>query len=146
MPTHGSESPAAGTVLVVDDDHAMLRYLRTLLEMHGYDVETATSGREALGRVQSGLSPDVVLLDINMPGMDGLETLQELLDYEPDLKVIMCSCVTDPRKTMAAFLIGAQDFIPKPFCHPDLLAALERSLQSLGATTAVRWEAVRDIC
>ena len=141
-----NKSPAATTVLVVDDDLAMLRYLRTLLEIDGYDVETATSGREALGRVRSGLSPDVVLLDINMPGMDGLETLQELLDYQPDLKVIMCSCVTDPRKTMAAFLIGAQDFIPKPFRHPDLLAALERSLQSLGASTAVRWETVRDIC
>ena len=146
MSTNGSKSPAIATVLVVDDDLSMLRYLRTLLEMDGYDVEVACSGSEALRRVQSGLSPDVVLLDINMPGMDGLETLQQLLEYQPELKVIMCSCVTDPRKTMSAFLIGAQDFVPKPFRHPDLLGALERSLHSSGGTSAVRWEAVRDIC
>jgi len=60
------------TILVVDDSPAMQRYLRVLLELDAYQVETASNGSEALQRVREGCSPAVVLLDLQMPGMDGL--------------------------------------------------------------------------
>jgi len=66
-------------ILLVDDEPGMLRYIRTLLEVDDHVVETASTGEEALDRVQKGLSPDLVLLDLLMPGIDGLETLEALL-------------------------------------------------------------------
>ena len=65
-------------ILLVDDEPGMLRYIKTLLEVDDHVVETASTGEEALDRVQKGLSPDLVLLDLLMPGIDGLETLEAL--------------------------------------------------------------------
>jgi len=62
-------------ILVVDDEPSLLGYIRTLLEVSSYSVETASSGVEAVNRVQRGLKPDLVLLDMLMPGMDGVGTL-----------------------------------------------------------------------
>ncbi len=65
-------------ILLVDDEPGMLRYIQTLLEVDNYKVETASTGEEALERVQKGLQPDLVLLDLLMPGIDGLQTLEQL--------------------------------------------------------------------
>ena len=65
-------------ILLVDDEPGMLRYIRTLLEVDDYKVETATTGEEALEHVKKGLVPDLVLLDVLMPGIDGLQTLEQL--------------------------------------------------------------------
>ena len=65
-------------ILLVDDEPGMLRYIRTLLEVDEYKVETASTGEQALERVQKGLHPDLVLLDLLMPGIDGLQTLEQL--------------------------------------------------------------------
>ena len=62
-------------ILVVDDDPGMLKYLHTLLEVEGYHVETADSGEQAIERLQHGAQPDLVLLDMMMPGIDGLQTI-----------------------------------------------------------------------
>ena len=80
-------------ILLVDDEPGMLRYIRTLLEVDEYKVETATTGEEALERVQKGLQPDLVLLDLLMPGIDGLQTLEQLRELRPGVKVVMLSCV-----------------------------------------------------
>ncbi len=119
---------ARRTILVVDDSPAMLRYLRVLLELDSYSVETAANGAEALHRLREGCSPDVVLLDLQMPGMDGLKTLQRLRKLRPGLKVIMCSGVDDPHKVRRASLLGAQAYLTKPVQHLCLSAALERCL------------------
>jgi CheY-like chemotaxis protein len=137
-------SPRA-MVLVVDDDESMLEYLRTMLELDAYKVETAHSGLAALDKLRSGLLPDAVLLDVQMPGMDGLETLRQLLRVRSGLKVIMCSCVADPRKALAAFLLGAQDYITKPFRHLSLSAALERCMAGRPGKAPVPWNVVRDM-
>lgn len=132
-------------VLVVDDDAAMLQYVRTLLELDSYRVQTANGGLEAVQLLTSGLIPDVVLLDVNMPGMDGLETLRQLLQIRPTLKVIMCSGAPDPRKALEAFVSGAQEFLTKPFRHLYLSATLERCLASRGGRPTVPWTVVQDM-
>ena len=138
-------SPAA-TVLIVDDDPAMLRYIRSLLELDGYRVESAASGLAAVQRVSAGLAPDIVLLDVNMPEMDGLETLRQLLQVRPGLKIIMCSAVPDPRKALEAFISGAHEFLTKPFRHLYLSATLERCLATRSSTRQpVPWHVVQQM-
>src|SRR5215472_14983325 len=88
----------SGNILVVDDEPGMLRYLRTLLEVDSYRVSTASSGAEALACVQREPPPDVVLLDLLMPDLDGLQTLERLRQARSGLKVVMLSCVSDTRK------------------------------------------------
>ena len=142
----GDASTPTATVLIVDDDPAMLRYIRTLLELDSYRVQTAASGLEAVQLVASGLVPDVVLLDVNMPGMDGLETLRQLLHIRPTLKVIMCSGAPDPRKALQAFVNGAQEFLTKPFRHLYLSATLERCLAARSSgRQAVPWHVVQEM-
>lgn len=116
------------TVLVVDDCPAMLKYLRLLLESDSYVVETASTGTEAVHRLQTGSVPDVVLLDMQMPGLNGLKTLRRLRRLRPDLKVIMCSGVDDPRQIEQASLMGAYSYLTKPVQHLYLSAALEQCL------------------
>jgi len=119
---------AKPTILVVDDSPAMLRYLRILLELESYQVETASDGAEALQRLRQGCSPAIVLLDVEMPGMDGLKTLRRLRKLQPDLKVIMCSGVDNPRKVRRAARLGARAYLCKPVKQLYLSAALEHCL------------------
>jgi two-component system response regulator AtoC len=134
------------TVLVVDDEPSMLRYLRTLLEVESYRVETASSGTEALARLQKGLQPSLVLLDVLMPGgPDGLETLEQLRSLQPQLKVVMLSCVSDTRKVVQAIRLGAQDYLTKPFQKADLDAVIGQCLAPGAATAAVVHGEVEDL-
>ena len=121
---------AAPNILLVDDEPGMLRYIRTLLEVDSYKVETATSGNDALQRVQRGLSPDLVLLDLLMPGLDGLQTLEQLRQMQPSMKVVMLSCVSDTRKVVQAIRLGAQDYLTKPFQKAELDAVIKQCLRS----------------
>ncbi|HTR25907.1 MAG TPA: sigma-54 dependent transcriptional regulator [Terriglobales bacterium] len=107
-------------ILLVDDEPGMLRYIRTLLEVDEHKVQTATTGEEALAQVQKGLQPDLVLLDLLMPGIDGLQTLEQLRQMKPGLKVVMLSCVSDTRKVVQAMRLGATDYLTKPFQKAEL--------------------------
>ena len=120
----------APKVLLVDDEPGMLRYIRTLLEVDSYKVETATSGSDALDRVQGGLTPDLVLLDLLMPGIDGLQTLEQLKQLKPSMKVVMLSCVSDTRKVVQAIRLGAQDYLTKPFQKAELDAVIKQCLRA----------------
>ncbi len=115
----------APRILVVDDEPSMLRYLQTLLEVESYNVDTASSGEQALAKLQEA-TPDVVLLDVLMPGLDGLQTLEQIRDRYPKLKVIMLSCVSDTRKVVQAIRLGAQDYLTKPFQKDDLQAVIQQ--------------------
>src|SRR5579871_1769853 len=97
-----SPVPASPSILVVDDEPGMLRYMRTILEVDSYNVETASSGSDAVMRIQKGPAPDLVLLDLVMPGIDGLQTLEQLRQIDPKLKVVMLSCVSDTKKVVQA--------------------------------------------
>src|ERR1700682_2519736 len=119
---------AANNILLVDDEPGMLRYIKTLLEVDDYKVETASTGEEALERVQKGLRPDLVLLDLLMPGIDGLQTLEELRKLQPGIKVVMLSCVSDTRKVVQAIRLGAHDYLTKPFQKSELDTVIDQCL------------------
>ena len=104
---------SVGHILVVDDEPGMRRYLQTVLELDSYRVTTAADGLEALQKLQRD-QPDVVLLDMVMPGPDGLETLKRIRESRPTTKVVMLSCVRDTRKVAMAMRLGAQDYLSKP--------------------------------
>ena len=132
-----------GTVLVVDDSPEMLRYFRFLLELESYRVETADNGVEALQRLNEGSKPDVILLDLEMPCLDGMRTLKCLQSLRPGLKVIMCSGVSDPRKAQQAKELGAVAYLTKPVHHLYLTAALERCFTSKPEAAPLRTAVVR---
>jgi two-component system, NtrC family, response regulator AtoC len=115
-------------ILLVDDEPGMLRYIKTLLEVDDYKVETATTGEEAVQKVEKGLEPDLVLLDVLMPGIDGLQTLEQLRQKQPGVKVVMLSCVADTRKVVQAMKLGAQDYLTKPFQKAELDSVIDLSL------------------
>jgi CheY-like chemotaxis protein len=121
-------NPVKAAVLVVDDSPEIQRYLRTLLELDCYRVETASSGPDALRSLREGYAPKVVLLDLQMPNMDGLETLRQIQKLRPKPKVIMCSAEDDPQTIHEALSLGAHAYLLKPIQHLYLSAAIERCL------------------
>ncbi len=102
----------------------MLRYLRNLLECENYDVCTVSSGVEALRELESAALPQVILLDAMMPGMDGIETLSQILELAPSSKVVMLSSQDDAADVVRAIKHGAVDYLTKPVDVERLLAAL----------------------
>ncbi|MGB9074538.1 MAG: sigma-54 dependent transcriptional regulator [Terriglobales bacterium] len=133
----------AANILLVDDEPGMLRYIRTLLEVDDYKVETANTGEEALDRVHKGLQPDLVLLDLLMPGIDGLQTLEQLRQAKPGLKVVMLSCVNDTRKVVQAMRLGAHDYLTKPFQKAELDAVIG---QCIGSAKDESYGEVEELC
>jgi two-component system, NtrC family, response regulator AtoC len=115
-------------ILLVDDEPGMLRYIKTLLEVEDHQVATASTGEEALLIVEKGMSPDLVLLDLLMPGIDGLETLEQLRKLRPGMKVVMLSCVNDTKKVVQAIRLGATDYITKPFQKAELDHVIDQCL------------------
>lgn len=118
------------SILLVDDEPSVLRYTKTLLEIDDYIVETATSGEEALQRMHRGPAPSLIVLDLLMPGMDGLQTLESCKKIRPEQKVLMMSCVSDTGKVVQAIKLGASDYLTKPFQPPQLQGAIRRALES----------------
>jgi DNA-binding NtrC family response regulator len=116
----------SGHVLVVDDDPGALRYMRRLLELEACRVQTASSGVEALEKIKQGMSPDLVFLDVLMPGIDGLQTLESMRKVDPQLKVVMLSCVRDTAKVVRAIRLGAEDYLHKPLDGAALQEVLKR--------------------
>jgi adenylate cyclase len=117
-------------ILVVDDTPANVRLLEAILTTHGYSVQTATSGPEALAEVESPAPPDLVLLDIQMPDMNGYEVCRRVREDPATamLPVIMITASGTSEK-LAALESGADDFIPRPFDHAELLARVRSLLR-----------------
>ena len=124
---------SAPNILLVDDEPSVLRYTKTLLEIDNYHVETAGSGEEALQRMNRGPAPNLIVLDLVMPGMDGLQTLESCKKLRPEQKVVMISCVNDTNKVVQAIRMGASDYVTKPFLPPQLQGAVRRALDSTSA-------------
>lgn len=121
-------------VLVVDDEESLRTLLRTNLEGHGYEVEEAENGADALDKIAQD-PPDLVLLDTMMPEVDGFDVLEQLRGVARyrNLPVLMLTAKTAEDDRVRAFTAGANDFVPKPFYIGELLARVQRAI-----TTAAR--------
>lgn len=131
-------------ILVVDDEPSIRKYLQTLLEVDGFDVQSVPSGKDALERISGGERPDFVILDVLMPEIDGVETLRRLMQIDRSLNVIMLSCSNEVNTVVEAIRLGAVDYLTKPFEKPELDAAFlkVRQKQELRSEN----EALREYC
>ena len=118
------------TVLVVDDEPSIRSLLRTTLEVEGFYVDTVEDGETALSRLRTGSSPQLMILDVALPGLDGLGTLEQVRELSPSTKVVMLSCVSETRKVVRAMQLGAEDYLTKPFQQRDLVGVLNRCLEA----------------
>jgi len=116
-------------ILVVDDEPSIRKYLQTLLEVDGFNVHAAASGKEALDRIGGGERPNYIILDVLMPEIDGLETLRQLMQLDRTLNVIMLSCSNEVTTVVEAIRLGALDYLTKPFEKPELDAAILKCRQ-----------------
>ena len=114
-------------VLIVDDAQQVRRVLRTALSAEGYTIFEAGTGEEALNAFRTS-PPDVILLDVNMPGMSGLETCQEIRRHS-DVPIVMLTVRNAERDKVLALDAGADDYVVKPFGMPELLARIRASLR-----------------
>ena len=125
----GESNPRRFRVLVVDDAEAIRTYLANLLELKGYDVDTAEDGRRALALLEGGAGPDVIVLDVMMPGLDGIETLRRIRELDEDTPVVMLSVVGKASTIVEAMKLGAADYLNKPFEEDELELTLQNVLE-----------------
>jgi two-component system OmpR family response regulator len=123
-----------GHVLVVDDEPEMRDLLRKVLEKEGYRVSVAADGREA-ARALLGPRPDLVITDLLMPDVGGLDLLTEIRRTHPDLPVIIVTAFGDWHTYSRALELGAAAFISKPLKMAELVAAVHAALAQRGATS-----------
>jgi len=116
-------------ILVVDDEMGILNTLEILLRREGFAVTTAASGREALERLEESL-PDVVLTDIRMPGLTGLDLLARVREMDPEIAVILMTAQASLQSAMQAVNQGAFYYLQKPFANDELLGLLRRATES----------------
>src|ERR671935_978009 len=117
-----------GTILVVDDEEIMREILETLLSREGYDVRLASSGTEGL-EIARSLPIDAALVDIMMPGLDGIATLDELKRIDEDLAVIIITAYGSIESAIAAMKAGAFDYVSKPFKNEEVLVVVRNAME-----------------
>jgi two-component system chemotaxis response regulator CheY len=118
----------AVNVLIVDDLAFIKIVLRDIIEKAGFRVVgEASDGEQAIALYQD-TRPDVVLMDITMPGMDGLTALEKIREIDPAARVIICSALGQQRLIVQAIQLGARDFIVKPFQPQRVISALKKAL------------------
>jgi len=127
-----------GRILIVDDEPQIRRVLKASLAGHGYEVQEAKSGEQALESIR-GQRFDLVLLDMNMPGMGGLEACREIR-RSSEVSIIMLTVRDTEQDKVSALDAGADDYVTKPFGMPELLARIRAALRRL---PVVEDEAIR---
>ena len=120
---------SAGRILVIDDEPQIRRIMRTTLITAGYEVDDAKTAEEGLLKVRE-FRPDLVLLDINLPGMGGLAACRELR-VDPNVAIIMLTVHDTEAAKVEALDAGADDFVTKPFSTPELLARIRAALRRI---------------
>ena len=126
---------SAARILVVDDEPQIRRIMRTTLTSAGYEVDDAKTSEEALAKVRD-YRPDLVLLDINMPGMGGLPACKEIR-ADPNVAVVMLTVHNSEAAKIEALDAGADDFVTKPFSTPELLARIRAVLRRVPAAQSM---------
>ncbi len=119
---------AKARLLVIDDEEIVLKSCRKILEAEGHQVFIALSGQEAFALLTK--EPiDVVITDIKMPGMDGMEVLERMKKEYPDILVIMITGYSTVQSAVQAMKLGAFDYIPKPFTPDEVSVVVEKALE-----------------
>ncbi|MCX6558226.1 MAG: sigma-54 dependent transcriptional regulator [Candidatus Aminicenantes bacterium] len=113
-------------ILVTDDDLDFCSNLSVLLQENGFEVMTAATGREALEKIQ-GACPDLVLLDLRLPDIDGMNVLQKIKGSDPDLDIIVITAYMDVKDAIRAIKLGAYDYVTKPFDDDELLLTISKA-------------------
>ncbi len=121
------------TILVVDDEENIVNIVTAYLQAEGYTVHTAVDGHSALKAIRT-IHPDLVVLDIMLPGMDGLEVLQQLR-RESQAYVIMLTAKSEETDKVVGLTLGADDYLTKPFSPRELVARVKAALRRYGQTT-----------
>lgn len=111
------------TILVVEDERSIRNVIRTYLESEGYNVACVDNGREALAAFRR-IRPDLVILDLNLPGMDGMEVAARL-HQESDVYILMLTARSEEADRVAGLRIGADDYLTKPFSPREMVARVE---------------------
>ncbi|MBC8165445.1 MAG: response regulator transcription factor [Bryobacteraceae bacterium] len=124
---------SAGRILIVDDDPQIRRIMRTTLTSAGYEVDDARTGESALEKVR-GFRPDLVLLDMNMPGMGGLAACKAIR-ADSTIAIIMLTVRNAEADKVAALDSGADDFVTKPFSTPELMARIRAAMRRIPASS-----------
>jgi len=124
---------ASGTILVAEDDRAVRDALVRALVLEGYAVDAASNGAEALDRVAE-CEPDILLLDVSMPMVDGLTVARVLRSEQSRLPILMLTARTETSDRVAGLDAGADDYLPKPFELDELLARVRALLRRGGST------------
>ena len=114
-------------ILVVDDEEDVRLFLQDLLQEKKFEVDTASSGQAALEKIRNQ-PPDIVLLDIMMPGMNGIVCLEKIKSENPQIKVIMITALKDDTRMAKAKALGAYAYLAKPFTLDDLETELDKLL------------------
>jgi len=117
------------TILIIDDDDQLRVSFQKLLKEEGYSVDSAPSGEMGLNLIKSK-SPDLVILDIRLPGMNGLETFKRINAVEPKLPVIIMTAFGTTETAIEATKMGAFDYILKPFDIPEMLDIIGQALEA----------------
>jgi two-component system chemotaxis response regulator CheY len=124
------ETLMAAKILVVDDAQFMRMMLKNILVGAGYEVAgEAENGVQAIERYRS-LKPDLVIMDMIMPEMGGIDAVREIVKLDADARVLMCSAMGQQALVVEAIQVGARDFIVKPFQAAGVLEAVTKALQS----------------
>ena len=115
-------------ILIVDDEQSYRQLLSLVFEGDGHTIRTASNGREALTLLQSEPA-DVVISDVRMPDMDGIEMLSSVRESQPDLGVVLMTAFASVETAREAFKLGADDFIQKPFDVEELKLIVKKTLE-----------------
>ncbi|MEO0274678.1 MAG: response regulator [candidate division WOR-3 bacterium] len=116
------------TILIVDDSATMLLSLKTILEIHNFKVEQASNGKEALDKIKAGLKPDLIITDLNMPVMDGLEFIKNVRTILKFTPILILTTESEQSKREQAKKLGATGWLVKPVSGQDLINVIKKVL------------------
>jgi DNA-binding response OmpR family regulator len=128
------------TVLVVDDEDSLRDFAAKLIEKRGHRVLTAANGNDALAVLKSGASVDLVVLDVVMPGLDGLQTLAQIRNLQPNPYVILLTARSEDREVLGGYKQGADYYITKPLRPAELLNIVDYLIGALSPEERSRLE------
>lgn len=125
-------------LLVIEDEDRLRSFVVRTLEADGHFVAEAATGPDGVRRTHEDVY-DLVVLDLMLPGFDGVEVLRRILNHDPEQRVLVLSAVADVASRVQCLRMGAADYLTKPFAAAELVARVQARLRSPKSTTAQRW-------